>query len=1154
GRVNDLYNDRTIPLFTEALAGVLGDVHASPDAQASLARLDARQGYRPGPLEAGVARPLLSYPRLDTFANALLRAVATDSDPLNLDAKIDKTKLALTDNRRLIPGPASGAFQDLLAVSREELRSSTPSPPLQALGSLTDTSARTLLSRPRSNIELTKAIFLAQDGVFGAPGSRYIVQRDPRGVAAVGLVAGSVPGPFVDLTGPSGKPDGLPDLDPLGQFVSQAPLASPFFSVDGVDGQRDALGRATTTGGGTLYGYVDANRTYVAQLTRDLLPLIDAPRKHEGVMNLAAGIPVLAGNYDAMPTSKRTYPADPSRVGDWKLAHAASPPANLGTSPVELSYRAYHPETSPMIDLVYAVGQLLANPSNVDVLTLLTTLIEKNPGELARLVGVGLKIKAIADGHPEAHIPAGSTLWDELFDTLAKIAKEPGLLEAMLTAFGQDATVTLTNSATKYLEDRDELTYDRNNLNGPVFNLTTGGVTSLVTPVDRSAPDTGSNRSAFQRFLQILHETNGLAACTKDGAIAHVVWKGIKIDYPTDFVSDAACLLLTGHTAPSRLPQCGVLRIENVAAMLLDVALGRANFDIRDQCLSALANSPLTGIVGGTDAFLEQISGVNGFSTHPTVNGISRLVFFDTPHDGLAGDVKNPQSLRFFWDIIDPVPSTVCPLVPFTDTDGKVLNLRKCASFKDTLCGRDGNATFPLEELGFIKAVQPLAAAFADHNQSLLFVELFDTLHLHWGSKDQSLDECDPSGTRSTNGRWCSQDGTVTYEPLIVDALRTDLFPTLHDMVALLQSTTVTHCSTVDPATHACTKSTQVNGIQVLAEGIRGIVDPARAAGLTDRHGNAFATRNDGNHNPQTTPIYLLTDALNRMDGAFTTYAATHPADADRLGKWRSARSDLTDSFFSVEGAGAASRFSNAAVTKVLPLVISVVKAQLLAHCPDPAQPCTWAKTDLTKNASDVVGGPTFAAIVNLLDAVRKDDGARTELEQLVAYLLDPSSPGDASATTTAAIVDLLQTLEDDQNLSPVYRAIANVAGGTLVADDGHVVKRSVADAAIETLARIFAHGKEADGRDACGREIDPQGTLKVVLARLIQPMGDRQQTPFDVVIDVVADVNRAHPELTNKLDGADYANITLEVSDFCLNRSRGLEQVYDVIRKATAP
>ena len=66
-----------------------------------------------------------------------------------------------------------------------------------------------------------------------------------------------------------------------------------------------------------------------------------------------------------------------------------------------------------------------------------------------------------------------------------------------------------------------------------------------------------------------------------------------------------------------------------------------------------------------------------------------------------------------------------------------------------------------------------------------------------------------------------------------------------------------------------------------------------------------------------------------------------------------------------------------------------------------------------------------------------------------------------------------------------------------------------------------------------CAREIDPDHALPVVLERLVVPIDGSTQTPFQVIQDVVADVNRVHPENTGKLKGADYANLSLELRDF---------------------
>jgi hypothetical protein len=61
-------------------------------------------------------------------------------------------------------------------------------------------------------------------------------------------------------------------------------------------------------------------------------------------------------------------------------------------------------------------------------------------------------------------------------------------------------------------------------------------------------------------------------------------------------------------------------------------------------------------------------------------------------------------------------------------------------------------------------------------------------------------------------------------------------------------------------------------------------------------------------------------------------------------------------------------------------------------------------------------------------------------------------------------------------------------------------------------------------------------------------------QTPLEVIIDVIADVNRADP--TQAYEGTlvrgDYSTVSDNVYDFLMNRERGLEQFYEVIRQGT--
>lgn len=1141
-RFIDMYNDGTIPSLTRAIGKTLQTVQGDQEVQAALARLEARQGYRPTAIALGLARPVLAYPRLFSMVNTLLTFVSDDSDPY----RPKKTGP--------IPGKANAEFRELLDVMHGELRVPDPEAPPALTVSPDPLLPVPVLSRPRSKLEIAREVLLAEADVFGTPSStpRYIVRRDPRGFASVAFVDGKLAGPFVD------DGTGLPKLDELGLFVTAGTekVPTPFFALGASDGQRDAVGRALWQGG-PLYGYVDLSRSYVSAALRDVKPLIDpqADDDHQTFLNVMAALPILMGGREETPSATRTYPPLPGTKAD-----------------VKLSYRRFHAEDAPVVDLVHALGQTMNDPAVQDMLVLVQKLLREQPQKVARLIGIGFQLKQIADAHPEARLPAASTLWDDLLETFGKVAHEPGILEDLLKAFGDEHTLKLNKTFAAYMKYRDVLTYqkdpaakeDEAKLNGPAFNTTTKSIAPLGTPVDRSKPDTGDNRSALQKFIHLLHDANGLAACTKQGAVAHldIVWpKGsgihIKLNYPTDVLVKTVCAALASDIPPDPMPACGILGFDNVATLLLDVVLGRAKFDIKDKCLATLVGTDwLTGLVGGPDAFLEEISGIKGFNLNPSIPGIARFVHFDTPYDikewgaPYKGDDYYPKTRDFFKDILDPIPTMNCPETPYTAPDGTIYKLRKCASVKDTIRGRHANALFPLEQFDFVTNIQPLAAVFADHKQPLLFVELFDRAHLHWGSPSQSKEECDPGAPKSS-ARWCTQDGAVTYEPLLAEILETDLFATLYDFVKLLQKTTIPHCDAYDSSTLACKKVSQRGGVEVLAEATRVMIDPARSKGMKDRKGNTYATRNDGGKVPQTTPAYLLIDALKGFDAAFEKNLASDPDGEATRARWKLARSQIVDQFFAIDGSGDQASFRNQAVQELLPRVIDVLLAQVRANCLPGTASCDWSQEKLAANMADTIDGPTFAAVMGFFEAVRKDPGAKAEVQQLANYLLD-SATNDASDTTLSATADLMQILGDDANLTPLYRVVASALARPTVDARGNVTERPLLDSLLSLLTRVFARGYDPKGAQRCTSERDPQETLGVVLSRLVTPMEKTNTAPIEIIFSVIADVNREDPSQTTKLTGKDYANISKEAADFFLNPGTGMEQVYDLIREAT--
>jgi hypothetical protein len=1111
GRMVALYDDETVPHVTRALGGLLEALQTDDDALGALARLDARQGYRPLAVAVGTARPILAYPRLPELASELLRLIADG-------------------------GTARPHFEAMLRVLREELRVPSPAAP-PALAITRDPSLDVpVLSRPRTNLELADALMLADHPKFGAGAARYIVRRDDRGVARIAMAGGRVPAPFMD------EGQGVPALDALGQFVTTSGqlVPAPFHAAETPTGNRDGAGRALGPSGAPLYEYVDVTHTFLGRLIADLRPLLDPDAARALLPKLVGGLGVLLGEREADPASARRYPADPARKG----------------APVELKYRAFR--AAPLVDLAYAIGRLLSHRDVEDSLALFDHIVRERPAMLARMVDLGLRLKAIADAHPEASLPRESVLWDEMLELFGAMAHTPGVFDGMLRALADPKTRDLGPIIGAYMRHRDEISYDHTAdgaLNGPAHNLTTGLLVTpaapLSVPVDRSRPDSRDNRSALQRFLQLLHDTNGLSACTKEGAVAHIdiVWPPgssirIQLDYPTNPLVRSVCAFV-GATPPRVLPRCGILRFPNVAAMIVDVAVEHAEFDIRDECLKKIMNSPLTGLVGGVDAFLEEISGIEGFNLSPTVAGVARLAFFETPFEdwgGYPGTDLYPKTRDFLKDILDPIPSMACASAPFTDTDGTVLDVRRCDRFEDTLRGRNRNALFPLElkfgETDFVQAIRPLALAFWQAGASPLLIELLDTLHLHWGSRQQAADECDPAAAPGS-GRFCTGDGLVHYEPLLAEMMESDLFPVVADLVTELQTIEITHCERWQGA--ACAETSRRNGVAVLAAAAEGLLDPARNAGLADRAGV-----------PKPTPVHLLVDSLAGMDAAFERRGATRGDGEERQAGWRSVRSQLVDTLLPIDRSSGTPRLANPGFEAILPRLIEVLRAQVAGRCPERGAPCAWAERELAESLAGFTEGPTLAATMDLLEAVRADGRALEETQRFVAYLIDQASEHEALAATLAATVDLVQVLGDAPNLDPVFTLVARATALPEPASMGREATRGLVDGTVGLLWKLFEPGQDDKGRRRCTSAIDPHHAMAVFLRNLVTPMSELEPAPIEVLLSVIADVNRADPRRTGSLSGADFRNVGREMSALLLDRARGLEQLYAVLRDAT--
>lgn len=1208
GRFTPLYDDGTIPSSTESMARLANAFQASPDAQAALQRFQARNGYRPLEIALGLTRPIMAYSQFRDFSAQTLRLFSSDADPFNPTPQHDAN-----GHRIQTPGTAYAQLSKLMEATHEELRTSTADPILATLTTTPDpTLTRNVLSRPRSNLEVMRELFYAQDPTYNpsAKASSYITQRDARGVAIVPLVNGALPAPFVDKDG-----DGLPDLDATGNFVTKdgSIAPAPFLSLDSPDSTpRDTFGRAMV-GGGLVYGYLDTSHLFSAQMITDLKPMVDPipTDNHETVMGALGGAWVLYGERTGDLLASKSYAPDPNRVNDWLISHDQNdpPPAGLATDPVVVQYNGFKTDSSALLDLVYALGNIMGDPSTDDTLDYTRSLMTGNTAQLARVAGGALAWKATSDKHPEAknaNAPK-SIFWDQMMAVVQQIALVPGLLEDVLRALGDDSVLGNANNValgtlySNYMKYGDHVSYDRGNLNGPAFNLTTGKAELLKTPVDRTKPDIGQDasktavfqRSAFGRFLQAIYDTDGVTACNANGAVLHA--KGLPLVNSADVYSDG--LGTFGGSTPFK--ECEVFKIPNLAKFYLDATIGRATLSFRPDIVVNGINIILGHVGASTVDTIEQSSGIglnandyDGFwdatsskTFHPRPQYLNRLVDFDIQHDSPNSGDPNYLTNHFLKDLqgysvscTDPskcgIGSAVCPervisdpcqgnsncVANDVDADGMVHGLRSCQQ-GDWLYQRDPDATMVWEDFGFYSAMAPMVTAFANHDSEELLIKVLDILNQHWQDNQATAQDCDPSNPASL--RYCAQDGLASYEPLLSEAFVGDMIPALHDMEKTLETVKVPHCTAIDPKTKLCTTSTMQDGITTLAETTRTLFDEDRAQtiNLRDRLGSTYGLRNDGTHTAQVTPIYLLTNALDHIDAQFAAYATANPTDTGRQAQWLTARSQLVDQFLKVNGTGTGASFANTALPKFTPTLIDVLRSQLYANCPGSFAPpyprCEWARTQLTNKMATTMAGPSFAGLMDVMDAIRSDTGARQSLEALLSYLLDAAAQNDAQTSVLASTADLMQVLGDDTNLVPLYHVLSEATGASIKDDKGNVVQSSMVDSSLALLSQIAAYARDANGTEVCSREVDPNQVLNIAFKNMVTPLpagpdGAPRKTPLEVVLDVIDDVNRVAPDQTTKLVPPDYANIASNVSDFLINKQSGLEQFYAVVRNGT--
>lgn len=489
--------------------------------------------------------------------------------------------------------------------------------------------------------------------------------------------------------------------------------------------------------------------------------------------------------------------------------------------------------------------------------------------------------------------------------------------------------------------------------------------------------------------------------------------------------------------------KCELTQIDDLAIFHAESIIGKSVVTIKDSTLATVA----------THSLIEYMSGITGFGLYPTPESLDRFVF--APYNAyLAG-------------MYDDVPSF----------DGVPLK------------SRHNGTIFAWELEGFYGNISPIIQVFYDHGRTDLFVDIFATLHKHYGSRDSDFTQSSNPGAEL----YAPNTGLVRFEGAISKALEANPMAGFGRALATLRGINV---GGVDGRT------------RVLAL-LRQLVLPEMNTGLTTRVGRAYTVRNDGQVVNNISPVLLLVDALRNIDAALDSDPELSTAVGDGL---KGVVGGLLDS----NGTRMASS-DTAAITAQL---LGFVNARIQEHAAT-GDLNAWAD-GLDDRLQQVIEEPLVQTLVPLGTLLMRDPEARAQVDALLQHLVDEGS----YASTIQGLGDALQLIDNETDLRPLARSLA------IAADP----KNGMIQRGIGLMQAMAA--------------VDEGKAFPQLLSRLVtHPEADQNaETPVEAMLDIMLSVNRGKPGAATPRTRADYAKSISTLRLFLADPDRGLERLYEII------
>jgi hypothetical protein len=928
--------------------------------------------------------------------------------------------------------------------------------------------------------------------------------------------------------------------------VSPFPVAGRVDNADRASGTELALSSSEPA-----YETFDANQTALASLLRDSIPLIRRGDKDRSTVEniLRASRPLLG--------------KDGSRT------------ETFGGK--TLSYTGPEIEKGPMGNFLWSITSLLKLPQTRPLLQVIDQLLATDEASATALIGAARAIwEKSNDPAFAGKLNGPHEFWDDLIEMGQRIVARDGLMRDILSATLTAETVGTGKVLGHQMMFKDlpklatETDVNSEVVTGCKSPDGGGPAPAFCVPVDRSMSggDVGMNRSLFQRTLSLVHATYKSPNCNKEGATL-TVQQPVPTTFPNPPLGPLAPIIgalgggagdcPTSTVAPppaTSYKACSLIEEKSGAVTLMLAMLGKSKIVIKDDEVTKCANA----VGEKVPAAQERESGIKGFTLSPGPKALARFIYA-------------PRN-KFLTDMFDPYPTIEkVPVVDFEPNGMYSLEV-----VDPDAIGSDG------KPLSFITAAAPLMTAFdkydtidanGDAPNGYLFAELLDMIHMHYDSPHTDL--C-PAAVVKGTGEGCSQSadptkgyyayGTnaVSYEPLLSWALLDqDLLGVLNRSTKAIDAITVT----VD--------GQEKKGLDVLSDFLVALLkssdlkykdgrsyaktnlcasqdpsDPTKCAcpagfdptddGLWCKMGDSTYRRRGRIIPGGVPPLYLMLDALNDIDSMWA-------AEADKHKIYLDVRSTLVDLFLNVDkDADGKTKLHNRRAYALTRNALPWLLARMDEHKDDLA---TWAD-GLVDRLAGVLAHPIAARGMDLFDKFWDDKAAGDEVAALTDYLLDEDANPEQFADLIVAAADTLTFLNKDPDLTPAIR----FAAIALAEDALDVVNSGGQDPNVdEGTAYRFLEVTRAITQVDDGPELS---TLAKLLRNAVLPMdGDLSgKSPLEVLIDLIADVNRLDPtkDTSVTLSAEDNQNVFVELLAFLSDPDVGLERLYQVIENRELP